>query len=184
MSIPKHAKKVFKGEIFDVYQWPQKEFDGNFATYEHLKRADTVIVIPITHDKKIVLIEEEQPNKPLFLTAVAGKIELSENPEQAAEREMLEEIGYKAKNLNLWYSFNPVSKIDWTVYVYIAKDAKKISEPSLEPGERILPIIFDFEGFLEAVLKEKFRDLSLKVKVLEAKLSQEKMMELKKKLLS
>lgn len=184
MSIPKHAKKVFKGEIFDVYQWPQKEFDGNFATYEHLKRANTVIVIPVTSDKKILLIEEEQPNKPLFLTAIAGKIEQGEDPEKAAAREMLEETGYQAEKLNLWYSFNPISKIDWTVFVYIAKNAKKVSEPSLEPGERILPMIFDIESFMETVLKKKFRDLSLKVKVLEAKLSREKMAELKEKILS
>jgi len=33
MKIPKDAKLVFKGKIFDVYQWQQKVYDGTTVTY-------------------------------------------------------------------------------------------------------------------------------------------------------
>ncbi len=40
MKIPPNAKRVFKGIIFDVYQWQQKMFDGSKETFEMLKRAN------------------------------------------------------------------------------------------------------------------------------------------------
>ncbi len=38
------AKRVFKGVRFDVYQWKQKRYDGTKATFELIKRADSIIV--------------------------------------------------------------------------------------------------------------------------------------------
>jgi len=32
--VPEEAKLVFKGIIYDVYQWEQKMFDGTFSTFE------------------------------------------------------------------------------------------------------------------------------------------------------
>lgn len=42
--VPDAAQHVFEGMIFDVYQWPQKLFDGSEHTFEMLKRPDTVVV--------------------------------------------------------------------------------------------------------------------------------------------
>jgi hypothetical protein len=64
-KIPKKARRVFKGVIFDVYHWPQKMFDNSTVTFEMLKRADTLQVIAITPDKKILLLKEQQPTKKL-----------------------------------------------------------------------------------------------------------------------
>ena len=36
--IPPEAKCVFRGKIFDVYQWPQRLYDGSTATFEMLRR--------------------------------------------------------------------------------------------------------------------------------------------------
>lgn len=51
MKIPINARRVFKGIIFDVYQWEQKMFDGNFKTFEMLKRPNTVEIIAIRDNK-------------------------------------------------------------------------------------------------------------------------------------
>ena len=61
--IPRHAKRVFKGEIFEVYQWPQEMFDGSIKTFEMVRRPDTVATIAVIEDK-IIVLEEEQPNLP------------------------------------------------------------------------------------------------------------------------
>ena len=45
--IPKQAECKFRGELFDVYQWPQKLFDGSMSTFEMLKRDDTVVIVGI-----------------------------------------------------------------------------------------------------------------------------------------
>jgi hypothetical protein len=48
-SIPTDAKMIFKGKLFEVWQWEQKMFDGSVETFEHLKRPNMAVVIPITH---------------------------------------------------------------------------------------------------------------------------------------
>lgn len=178
-KIPDHAKKVFQGEIFEVYQWDQQLFDNTFATFEALKRIDTVIVIPVTTDGKIILIEEEQPHRPLRIGPVAGKVDPGETSEQAAGRELLEETGFSSRNIKLWYKQEPVTKIDWNVYTYVAKGCNKVAEQNLEGGEKITPILLDFDQFLKKVSAVDFPNLSLKIKILEAKLDPKKMTNLK-----
>lgn len=178
-KIPEHAKKVFAGEIFDVFQWDQELFDGTRAVFESLKRTDTVTVIPVTEDGRIMLIEEEQPQIPLHLKNVAGKVDPGEKPETTAVRELLEETGYAGTDIKLWYKQNLVYKIDWTIYTYVIRGCKKVAEQSLEGGERITPVLLSFEEFIDKVCEEDFPNLALKVKILDAKLSNEKMNELK-----
>jgi len=60
--VPTNAERVFHGEIFDVYQWQQKMFDGSHETFEMAKRPDTVEIIGI-RDDKIVIIRDEQPGR-------------------------------------------------------------------------------------------------------------------------
>jgi len=93
VKIPKSAKNVFKGLIFDVYQWEQKLFDGSLATFERLKRVDTVNVIPVTRDRKIILLHQRQPGTALFTGFAGGRIDGNEGVAEAAERELLEETG-------------------------------------------------------------------------------------------
>jgi ADP-ribose pyrophosphatase len=182
-KIPDHAKKAFEGKIFDVYQWDQELFDGSKAVFESLKRSETVTVIPVTEDGKIIFIEEEQPQIPLHLKNIAGKVDPGETPEEAARRELLEETGYEAKELKLWYVENPIYKIDWTVYTYVASGCRNTDIQNLEAGERITPILLSFEEFIEKSTAEDFSNLALKVKVLEAKLDPQKMGSLKKLLI-
>lgn len=59
--IPPHAKRVFKGILFDVYQWQQKQYDGSYKTFEKIKRSDTVSVIPVTAEGKFIITHQEQP---------------------------------------------------------------------------------------------------------------------------
>lgn len=178
-KIPPQAKMAFKGKIFDVYQWEQELYDNSTAIFESLKRSDTVTVVPVTSEGKIMLIEEEQPQIPLHLKNIAGKVDPGEEPEETARRELLEETGYDCGELKLWYEQNLVYKIDWTVYTYVAKNCKKVADQNLEAGERITPILLDFDEFIEKVTAEDFPNLALKVKILEAKLDPDKMKELK-----
>src|SRR6185503_10507816 len=127
--MPADAKLVFKGKIFEVYQWQQKMFDGSFETFERLKRSDTAVVVPITQEGEIMLIEEEQPGRPPFVTFPGGrKSGIEEDPLFAAKREFLEETGYASDDWMLWNAVQPTSKIDWAIYTFVARGCKKIGE--------------------------------------------------------
>jgi 8-oxo-dGTP pyrophosphatase MutT (NUDIX family) len=135
--IPPHAKKVFEGKLFDVYQWEQELFDGSTATFEKLKRTDTVVAIPVLPNKKLLLVEDEQPGRDTTISFPGGRVDGEESAEAAVARELLEETGYEASKLTLWKAVQPVSKVDWALYFFIAYGCKKTAEAHLDAGERI-----------------------------------------------
>lgn len=143
--LPDNAECVYKGKIFDVYQWQQPMYDGTTKTFEKLKRPDTVVVFPILDDGRILLTEQEQPGKKPFIGACGGRMDEGEDILEAAKREFLEETGYEAKEYVLWKAEHPASKIDWVVYFFIAKGCAKVSDQSLDGGEKIdlKPVTFD-----------------------------------------
>lgn len=84
-SIPDYADMVFAGKLFSVYQWPQKLYNGKIETFEALKRADSVNILPITVDNKIILAEQQQPGMNPFIGAIGGRVDRGEDPLSAAK---------------------------------------------------------------------------------------------------
>lgn len=179
--IPNNAKKVFKGILFDTYQWEQEMFDGTRETFEKLKRPDTVVVFPVLPDGKILLTEQEQPGKKPFIGATGGRVDEGEDILTAAKRELLEESGYKAEEFILWNAQHPTSKIDWVVYTFIAKGLKKVADLHLDAGEKIklLPVSLDKLIEIATDSHENFYEKEVIIKFFEAKLNSKKMEELK-----
>jgi len=140
--VPEHAKKVFAGIIFDIYQWEQEQLDGSFKTFEMIKRPDTVNIIPI-HDGKIILGKETQPHTGTFLDVPAGMHDKNEEDElAAAKRELLEETGYTFKNWKLIEACQAGSgKIEQIVYTFIASELDEIVEQNLDKGGEQIDIV-------------------------------------------
>lgn len=135
--LPPQAELKFKGQIFDVYQWPQTMFDGSTHQFEMLKRPDTVNVIGVS-DGKILVINDEQPHLGARMTFPGGRVDPSDaSTLQAAQREMQEETGYSFGSWRLISVKQPYRKIEWFTYLYLAWDGHKNSEPNLDPGEKI-----------------------------------------------
>jgi len=147
-KIPKKAKQIFKGEIFDVYQWPQKMFDGSTATFEMLKRPYTVQIIAV-QNKKIIVGEEQQPNLKRGLSLFGGRVDKNEKTLAAAKRELLEESGMKSSDWELLFKNQPINKIDWEISYYIARDCQTIAKQNLDGGEKIKITTLSFEEFVE-----------------------------------
>lgn len=136
--IPPHAEKVFEGVVFDIYQWQQELYDGSMRTFEKAKRDDTIVVVPSTPDKKLIFLRDEQPQRDPVMTFPAGRMDMGgEDPLTTAKRELLEETGYASEDWTLWKAFQPVTKVEWAVYVFIAKNCVKVQEPDPGPGEKI-----------------------------------------------
>jgi ADP-ribose pyrophosphatase len=181
MKIPEGAKKVFEGVIFDVYQWEQRMFDGSTATFEALKRPNTVQIIPVK-DSKILLAYESQPNRPSTYTFFGGRVEKGEKPINAAKRELLEETGLESEDWELFKAFEFESKIEWTIHLYIARVCKKVSEPNLDSGEKIEIKAVDFDQFLKITADESFWGQQIANDIFRLKESPKQLTEFKKKL--
>lgn len=151
--IPDQAKRVFEGMIFDVYQWPQKLFDGSEHTFEMLKRTDTVSVICVV-DGKLLVIEDEQPHLGSRTSFPGGRVDQSDDDvEAAARREILEETGYTFKNWRLVRVWQPYRKMEWFVYVWLAWDVIDHQAAAPDAGEKITLQMVDFPALKDLVLK-------------------------------
>jgi ADP-ribose diphosphatase len=134
--VPQGAKRVFKGQIYDVYQWPQKLFDGSVATFEMLKRVDTIQVLALTDDR-IIALEEVQPGRPLFLKLPGGRAEEGEDWLAAAKRECQEELGMEFASWRLITVRQPIVKIEWFVATFVAFGLVSERPPQPDAGERM-----------------------------------------------
>lgn len=156
--IPEEAERVFQGKIYEVYQWPQKMFDGSFETFEMLRRPDTVKIIPIVtaeearnlgleaSETQIIVTKQEQPRKDCFYDYPGGRMDEEDADELvAAKRELLEETGLSFRNWKLIKVEQPFNKIDWLVYTFVATGLLGQTEQSLDAGEKIEVIAMSFD---------------------------------------
>lgn len=154
--VPDGAVRAFQGKIFDVYQWPQKLFDGSEYTFEMLKRTDTVSVICVV-DNKILVLDDEQPHLGKRQNFPGGRVDPDDDSIlAAAQREIQEETGYSFKNWRLIKVSQPYRKIEWFVHAFVAWGVSAQQEPVLDPGEKISLERLDFDE-LQALVADKAR---------------------------
>ena len=80
--------------------------------------------MPITADKKILLIREVSalPHLAHVYNFPGGAIDGGETPEQAANRELQEEIGYRAQKLSRLGIISPWKYVSFHHHLFLAED--------------------------------------------------------------
>lgn len=179
--MPDNAHCVFKGKIFEVWQWEQQLFDGTFKTFERLKRADTAQTIAVVGDK-ILVQDEQQPDSDLFISLPGGQCDDGEDPLESAKRELHEETGYESDDWELFNEQIPSGKIEWVSHTFIARNCRVTGDPHLDAGEKISPRFLDFEEFIMLSDNPLFRSVDLASVLLRMRLDPEKKEEFRKRL--
>ena len=156
-QLPANAHRVFKGTIFEVWQWEQVMFDGSTQTFERLKRNDSVQVIASVGNK-IVIQDQEQPDRTAFVSFPGGRCDGNEEPLAAAQRELKEETGYVSDEWHLLRSVKPYDKMIYTVHTFIARSCIRKSQQMLDSGEKIQNRLISFDDFLALADNPQFRN--------------------------
>lgn len=141
------AGKVIKVEVANI-ELP----NGKTATREIVRHKGAVGILAITEENKIILVK--QYRKALEQTIIeipAGKLESGENPEDCALRELKEETGYIASNIDFIHKFyTSPGFADELIFLYEARNLIKgeacpdedefveILELSLEEAENLI----------------------------------------------
>lgn len=139
-TVPESAKCVFEGEIYNVYQWPQKLPSGEEATFEMLKRPDTVMVIALNKGGGVVVCDERQPGGLVRRNHLpTGRVDPSDcSTLSAAQRELREETGSVFADWQLLDVVQMEKKIEWFTYLFVAKNCLFRGIQSLDDGEEIV----------------------------------------------
>jgi 8-oxo-dGTP pyrophosphatase MutT (NUDIX family) len=112
-----------------------------------------------------------------------GRVDEGEDVFEAAKRELLEETGYISESWELFESLQPISKVEWAVYYFVARQCVKVADQNLDGGEKVHVKPVAFEEFVEMALEPDFYEEELRVRLLEAKLNPRKMQEFRNKVL-
>ncbi|MEK7094288.1 MAG: NUDIX hydrolase, partial [Patescibacteria group bacterium] len=81
-----------------------------------------VTILPIDKEGRILLNREYRPKyKKRVWRFPGGTIEKGESPKRAAQRELQEETGFKAKKLSLFYKSSLGQTIKWDRYVFLGE---------------------------------------------------------------
>jgi ADP-ribose pyrophosphatase len=116
--------------------------DGRIMpSYYTIEFGDWVNVIPVTKDKKIVLIRQYRHSVgETTIEIPGGSIDpkLEEPPQRAAQREMEEETGYTSPKLELiGVQYPNPALLSNRMHTFIAWDCEKTKEQALDPFEDI-----------------------------------------------
>lgn len=90
-------ERIFKGRVLDVVIDSIEFPGGQEAKREMVIHHGAAAVVPFDEDGNIYLVEQyRHPVGDYILEIPAGTLEPGEDPKECAERELEEEIGYKA----------------------------------------------------------------------------------------
>lgn len=98
-----------KSRLFTIEQLSLEFSNGEKREYERMKGTGrgAVMIIPVDEDDNLILVEEYAAGTHSYhLGFPKGLIDPGELPEQAANRELKEEVGLGAKNLELLQTLN------------------------------------------------------------------------------
>lgn len=108
--------------------------DGSIARRELLLHPGAVAILPLLPDGRVLLVKQYRHAVSEELWEIpAGKIEQSEEPLACAERELLEETGYRAAHWEEAMTFyTSPGFTDERITLFLARDLTKIAEPRPE----------------------------------------------------
>jgi ADP-ribose pyrophosphatase len=130
------SKLVFRSDFVSVFDDQVILPSGQQITYTKIELRDYVTVLPITGDNVVMIEILRYPRNCSSLEVPSGHIEDGETPEDAAFRELEEETGYRAGQLDYVGCFNPLSRSTQRAHLFFAKDLTKKAQ-RLEATEQI-----------------------------------------------
>lgn len=130
-------KFVYQGKVIAV---EEKLIDNINFELVHMKGG--IVVFPVTSEKKIILIKEIRPHETpsIRIKPITGFFEENLTWQENANKEMQEEIGMKAANLELFFDYQSKGTVNVQKHYVLAKELISARIPNPD-GDVVLDII-------------------------------------------
>ena len=140
-TLPQIVKQesIYDGRIINVRVDTLLLPDGQQVQREVVVHNGAVVIVPIDKDDHVLLVRQYRHSAgESLLEAPAGTLEESESPDDCAQRELQEEVGYASTNLRALGGFwtSPGFSTEF-IYAYLARNLVE-SKLSLDDDEDIV----------------------------------------------
>ena len=124
------SQSIFKGIVFGIERDRLREENGFEIVREIVRHPGGAGCLPLFDDGQIALVKQyRHPARRELLEIPAGKIEPDETPMQCATRELEQETGFRAGQIEKLAEFYSTPGFcEERLYVYLATDLQQIEQ--------------------------------------------------------
>ncbi|NOX96906.1 MAG: NUDIX hydrolase [Nitrospirae bacterium] len=153
------SRQVYKGKIINLRIDEVILPNGKEAIREIVEHQGAVAAVPLLPGGEVILIRQfRKPVEEVIYEIPAGKLEKGEEPRSCAERELEEEIGYRAGKLKKLLSFYPSPGFSSElIHLFLATHLEK-KQQNLESDEFLEPVILKFKEALKMIEEGTIKD--------------------------
>ena len=153
------GETIYDGKVIKVIKDRVVCPNQNIAYREVVKHNGGSAILCITEDNKVLLIKQfRYVYNEIIYEIPAGKLEIGENPYDAALRELEEETGFKASSLEpLGIIYPTCGYSNEKINLYLAKDIKP-GHKHLDDDEFIEPLYIPLEDVKKMILSNEIKD--------------------------
>ena len=161
-------KKIkYDGPRFNVIQKQYEREDGLRIIRDCVEPGDAVVIIAVNENDEVIFIEQYRETiEQIALELPAGMIDKEEDPKDAAKRELKEETGITAENIEYLTScYVSAGYTDEKIYIYLARNFT-YGKQQLDETEEILSIKkIHIDECMKMILADKFNHASVYIAI-------------------
>lgn len=115
---------VYKGKIFNIKHQDVTLPSGEKTYFEFAERESSINVLAFNEKNELLMTREYRYGykQPVWFIPAGRMDKKNESPRQAAQRELREETGYRAKTLKLVKKSSTSEVLIWDIYLFVAKN--------------------------------------------------------------
>lgn len=153
------SEEMYQGRIIKVCRDTIKLPNGKEVYWDMVKHNGAAAVVPVDNDGKIIMVEQYRNSaKKMTLEIPAGGLEKGEDPLVCATRELEEETGNIAKDVEFLFKFyTTIGFCDEVIYVYIAKNLTPTKQ-NLDEDEFLSIKKFTIDELMEKIFAGEIDD--------------------------
>ena len=160
------TERIYEGRIINLRKDKVTVINGT-SYREIVEHNGGAVLLAITDDGKMVMVRQyRHAAERVMFEVPAGKIDPGENPLETAKRELKEETGYTAANVEFVTKFyTSVGFSNELLYLYLCTGLTP-GETDFDDNEALDIELWDIDELLDMVLRDEINDAKTQIAIL------------------